>query len=193
MIGGSPRPFEPRFVRCSSGSSTSSLTISGTSAIVGSLYASRLVVRIWPVRGSCSRCSESVWPIPWMIPPPIWLDAPSGLITRPTSWIAATRSTQISPVSTSTATSATCTPNVSTAVRADADPGNAGRAAAAIPDLRGHADTALHGVGRPCAHLVAPLPVRLGAAVALEQVLARIGPRVLRVVVGVVQPPQLEG
>jgi hypothetical protein len=41
-------------------------------------------------------------------------EAPSGLITRPTSWIAATRSTRTSPVSTSTATSATCTPNVIT-------------------------------------------------------------------------------
>ena len=35
-IGGSPRPFAPRFVRCASGSSTNSQTISGTSAIVGS-------------------------------------------------------------------------------------------------------------------------------------------------------------
>ena len=116
MIGGSPRPFEPRFVSCASGSSISSLTISGTSAIVGSLYASSVVVRIGPSRGSCSRCSESVWPIPWMIPPSIWLDAPSGLITRPTSWIAAMRSTQTSPVSMSTATSATCTPKVSTCI-----------------------------------------------------------------------------
>ena len=32
--------------------------------------------------------------MPWMIPPSTWLDAPSGLITRPTSWIAATRSTR---------------------------------------------------------------------------------------------------
>ena len=31
--------------------------------------------------------------MPWMIPPSTWLDAPSGLMTRPTSWIAATRST----------------------------------------------------------------------------------------------------
>ena len=46
------------------------------------------------MRGSCRRSSESVWPMPWMIPPSIWLDAPSGLITRPTSWIAAMRSTQ---------------------------------------------------------------------------------------------------
>ena len=36
-IGGSPNPFDPRFVRCSSGMSSSSVTISGTSAIVGSL------------------------------------------------------------------------------------------------------------------------------------------------------------
>ena len=35
MIGGSPSPFEPRFVSCASGMSISSLTISGTSAIVG--------------------------------------------------------------------------------------------------------------------------------------------------------------
>ena len=31
--------------------------------------------------------------MPWMIPPSTWLDAPSGLITRPTSWIATTLST----------------------------------------------------------------------------------------------------
>ena len=37
MIGGSPSPFEPRFVSCVSGSSTSSLMISGTSANVGIL------------------------------------------------------------------------------------------------------------------------------------------------------------
>ena len=42
-IGGSPSPFEPRFVRCASGSSTKSQTISGTSAIVGSLYASSVL------------------------------------------------------------------------------------------------------------------------------------------------------
>ena len=52
--------------------------------------------------------------MPWMIPPSIWLDAPSGLITRPTSCTAAIRSTHTSPVSMSTATSATWTPNVST-------------------------------------------------------------------------------
>ena len=50
------------------------------------------------MRGSCSRSSESVWPMPWMIPPSTWLDAPSGLITRPTSWTAAIRSTHTSPV-----------------------------------------------------------------------------------------------
>ena len=48
-IGGSPRPFEPRFVRCSSGTSTRSQTISGTSAIVGSLYASSVFVSTVPV------------------------------------------------------------------------------------------------------------------------------------------------
>ena len=36
-IGGSPSPFEPRFVRCGSGTSMRSVTISGTSAIVGIL------------------------------------------------------------------------------------------------------------------------------------------------------------
>ena len=54
--------------------------------------------------------------MPWMIPPSTCDEAPSGLITRPTSWIAAIRSTRTSPVSTSTATSATCTPNVSTCI-----------------------------------------------------------------------------
>ena len=48
MIGGSPRPFEPRFVRWASGSSTNSQTISGTSAIVGSLYASSVCVSTVP-------------------------------------------------------------------------------------------------------------------------------------------------
>ena len=122
MIGGSPRPFEPRFVSCASGSSTSSQTISGTSAIVGSLYASSVRVRIVPLRGSSRRASENVWPSAWMIPPSIWLCAPSGLITRPTSWIAAIRSTTTSPVSTSTATSATCTPKVSTRIPAGFGP-----------------------------------------------------------------------
>ena len=51
-----------------------------------------------------------------MIPPSTWLDAPSGLMTRPTSWIAAILSTRTSPVSTSTATSATWTPNVRTRI-----------------------------------------------------------------------------
>ena len=59
------------------------------------------------------------------------------------------------------------------AVGADADPRVARRAAAAVPDLRRHPDAALDGVGRARAHLVAALPVRLGAAVALEQLLAR--------------------
>ena len=115
-IGGSPRPFEPRFVRCSSGTSTRSQTISGTSAIVGSLYASSVFVSTVPVRGSSSRCSENVCPSAWMIPPSIWLRAPSGLITRPTSWIATTFSTRTSPVPTSTATSASWIPNVSTRI-----------------------------------------------------------------------------
>ena len=66
--------------------------------------------------GSSRRCSESVWPIAWTIPPSTWLRAPSGLMILPTSWIAATRSTRTSPVSTSTATSATWTPNVSTRI-----------------------------------------------------------------------------
>src|SRR5213595_3500654 len=79
-IGGSPRPFEPRFVRCASGRSTNSQTSSGTSAIVGSLYVSSVCVSTTPDRGSSSRSSESVWPIPWMIPPSTWLRAPSGLI-----------------------------------------------------------------------------------------------------------------
>ena len=266
------------------------------------------------------RCSESVWPMPWMIPPSIWLEAPSGLITRPTSWIAAMRSTLTSPVSMSTATSATWTPKVSTcmpagfgprpplpricafseqpddlrrgwrcrretivrrergsrrpcaaresricrrasaaaartagpidgivdepaeieangpagrvaqrdgdvlerdaellggdlrhrgpragadvlhrrddrrvAVRADADPGVARRPAAAVPDLRRHPDAALHRVGRAGAHLVPALPVRLGAPVALEQVLADV--RACRRPAswfGVVAAPQLE-
>ena len=115
-IGGSPSPFEPRFVRCSSGRSTNSQTISGTSAIVGMRYASSEVVRTRPVSGSSSRSSESVCPMPWMIPPSTWLEAPSGLTIRPTSWIAATRSTTTSPVSTSTATSTTWTPNVRTLI-----------------------------------------------------------------------------
>ena len=115
-IGGSPSPFEPRFVRCSSGMSSSSVTISGTSAIVGDLYASSVWLSVIPVAGSSSRSSESVCPMPWMIPPSTWLDAPSGFTTRPTSWNAATRSTRISPVSMSTATSATWTPNVSTCI-----------------------------------------------------------------------------
>ena len=113
-IGGSPRPFAPRFVSCASGTSTNSVTISGTSAIVGRRYASSVRVRIVPVRGSESRSSESVWPMPWITPPSTWLRAPSGLMTRPMSWIAAMRSTVTSPVSTSTATSATWMPNVST-------------------------------------------------------------------------------
>ena len=288
MIGGSPSPFEPRFVRCVSGLSTNSHTISGTSAIVGIRYASSVDVSTRPVSGSSSRSSENVWPIPWMIPPSTWLEAPSGLTIRPTSWIAATRSTTTSPVSTSTATSTTWTPNVRTlipvgfgpraplpriwrvleqsttsctgasrgrprcsamssicsrasaaaartagpidgsvdepaemdaygpraesprttstrssgsrsssaaicaiavlraradvlhrrdhggaAVGADPHPGVRGRPAAAVPDLRRHPDAALpHGV-RPRTHLVAPLPVRLGALVALLELLRR--------------------
>ena len=57
-------------------------TISGTSAIVGIRYESSVVVRMFPVSGSSSRSSESVWPIPWMIPPSTWLAAPSGLMIR---------------------------------------------------------------------------------------------------------------
>ena len=51
-----------------------------------------------------------------MIPPSIWLRAPSGLITRPTSWIAITFSTRTSPVPTSTATSASWIPKVRTRI-----------------------------------------------------------------------------
>jgi hypothetical protein len=51
-----------------------------------------------------------------MIPPSTWLCAPSGLITRPTSWIAAILSMRTSPVSTSTATSATWMPKVSVCI-----------------------------------------------------------------------------
>ena len=78
------------------------------------------------------------------------------------------------------------------AVRADADPGVARRPAAAPPDLRGEPDSALHRVGRAGAHLVAALPVRLGAAVALEQVLARVLAPLTRLGVGVVAAAQLE-
>ena len=60
---------------------------------------------------------------------------------------------------------------VDAAVGADSGPRVAGRAAAAVPDLRRHPDAALDGVGRTRAHLVAALPVRLGAAVALHQLL----------------------
>ena len=41
-----------------------SMTISGTSAIVGSLYASSVCVSVAPVAGSSSRSSESVCPMP---------------------------------------------------------------------------------------------------------------------------------
>ncbi len=87
-IGGSPRPFEPRLVRCSSGLSTNSHTISGTSAIVGIRYESSVVVSTRPVSGSSRRSSESVWPIPWMIPPSTWLaraervDDPADVVHR---------------------------------------------------------------------------------------------------------------
>ena len=40
-------------------------------------------MRIWPVRGSWRRCSERVWPIPWMIPPSIWLEAPERIDHAP--------------------------------------------------------------------------------------------------------------
>ena len=78
------------------------------------------------------------------------------------------------------------------AVGADADPGVARRAAAAVPDLRRHPDAALDGVGRALAHLVAALPVRLGAAVALEQLLAAVRTLVGVVLIGVVLAAQLE-
>ena len=98
MIGGSPSPFEPRFVRCASGTSINSVTISGTSAIVGMpVGVERLGEDGAAATGRASRCSESVCPSAWMIPPSTWLDAPSGLITRPTSWIAAIRSTAPRP------------------------------------------------------------------------------------------------
>ena len=259
-----------------------------------------------------------------MIPPSIWLRAPSGLITRPTSWIATTFSTTTSPVPMSTATSASWIPNVSTrmpvglgpraplpriwpspsrpvisasgheppseetiwppfsessrssrsnrcaassitcraasaaadrtagpidgsveeppeidgeraarrvadlhldlverqaellgrdhrhrragaradvlhrrddvraAVRAEPHPRVARRAAAAVPDLARHPHAALPDLVRAGAHLVAALPVRLGAPVALHQALRRVRTPVHRVGVRVVELPQLE-
>ena len=65
-------------------------------------------------------------------------------------------------------------------VGAEAHPGVRGRAAAAVPDLARQADAALPRPFAPRAHLVPPLPVRLGAPVALHQVLRGVRPVVGR-------------
>ena len=262
-------------------------------------------MRIWPVRGSCSRCSESVWPMPWMIPPSIWLDAPSGSMTRRLvhrcdavdpdltgldvdrhlgnlhaegQHLHAGRVRPRPPLPRICASSSSPTtsrerrvrrpallrdlldlaPRVRgrgahggphrgrrrrtgrdrrerpasrvaerdghvlerdpellrcdlrhrgacaradvlhrrddgrASVRADAHPRIARRPAAAVPDLRRHADTALDRLRRARADLVPALPVRLRAPVALEQVLAAVRALVCCVVVGVVAAAQLE-
>ena len=77
-------------------------------------------------------------------------------------------------------------------VGADAHPGIRRRPAAAVPDLAREPDAVLPRLVGAGAHLVAPLPVGLGPAVALEQALRGEGPPVEHVQVGVVPPPQLE-
>src|SRR4029450_5668763 len=67
-----------------------------------------------------------------------------------------------------------------------------GRSAAAVPDLAGHADAVLPRSVAPGPHLVAPPPVRFGAAGALRQVLRGERPVVNAVRVGVVPPPELQ-
>ena len=88
MIGGSPSPFEPRFVRCVSGSSIE------LADDLGHVRDRRAACRRREsasarrrLPGSSRRCSESVCPIACTIPPSTWLRAPSGLRIRPTSWI----------------------------------------------------------------------------------------------------------
>src|SRR5205823_9053062 len=78
-------------------------------------------------------------------------------------------------------------------VGAAADPGVRGRATPAVPDLARHADAVLPRPFRPRADLVPPLPVSLGAAVALEEVLRGVRPVVGEIRVRVVPPPELEG
>ena len=75
-------------------------------------------------------------------------------------------------------------------VGADADPRVARRTAAAEPHLRREADAALDGRGRASAYLVASLPVRLRAAIAVLEVLGRERGAVVRA--RVVAAPQLE-
>ena len=75
-------------------------------------------------------------------------------------------------------------------VRAEAHPRVGGRAPAAVPDLAREPDAVLPRAGAARPHLVAPLPVRLGALVALHQVLRRV--RLVVVRVRVVQLPKLE-